>query len=239
MKPKFWVVMTFLVLLCAGSANASNLNQNLLDGSLIPKFVDPLPVGVPDGTPGGITVLNATSVPLLGLSPTPNYNIHIREFQAQILPSGFMGPSWVWGYLTDQDQAAGGVRPSYLGPVVVAQRGVPAHPTYLNELPYPWYGACADQPARGHDARLGQPFGHRLYARQRRAPPGVHEFAVHRPMALRRPHPWRGGGAGIRRRPRCLDIADRKRGTAGHRLSGQYVHLSQRAGGGDDLVSSP
>ena len=137
MKPKSWVVMTFLVLLCAGSANASNLNQNLLDGSLIPKFVDPLPVGVPDGTPGGITVVNATSGPLLNLSPTPNYNIHIREFQAQILPSGFMGPSWVWGYLTDQDQAAGGVRPSYLGPVVVAQRGVPAHPTYFNELPYP------------------------------------------------------------------------------------------------------
>ena len=27
------------------------------------------------------------------------------------------------------------MRPSYLGPVVVAQRGTPAHPTYLNELP--------------------------------------------------------------------------------------------------------
>ena len=29
------------------------------------------------------------------------------------------------------------VRPSYLGPVVVAERGVPAYPTYINELPDP------------------------------------------------------------------------------------------------------
>ena len=125
-------------LLCfgVGSAMAANQNQMLLPGNLIPKFVDPLPEA------GAISVVNATSGPLAGLPSTPSYNLTMREFQAQILPSsGVPGsipantPSWTWGYLTDTDIAAGGVRPSYLGPVVVAERGVPAHPTYKNELP--------------------------------------------------------------------------------------------------------
>ena len=136
MKIKISLVLAVAFLLfTVGSAGATNLDQNLLDGSLIPMFVDPLPVA------GDITVVDATS------GGTPNYNIHIREFQSQILPStGVPGhlpantASWVWGYLTDSDLAAQPeVRPSFLGPVVLAQRGVPAHPTYLNELPFPWY----------------------------------------------------------------------------------------------------
>ena len=75
MKPKMLLIVTGLVLLLAGGAWASNLTQDLLDGTLIPKFVDPLPVA------GDITVVDATS------AGTPNYNIHIREFQSQILPS--------------------------------------------------------------------------------------------------------------------------------------------------------
>lgn len=151
MKKRIALFAIGAILLIAGGAVASNLDQVLLDGTLIPKFVDPLPLGVPDGSPGGITVVNATPGSLLGLDPSPDYNIHVREFQAQILPStgvpadpgsGFVGlpadtASWVWGYLTDADLTLGGVRPSFLGPVVVAKRGTPAHPTYLNELPYP------------------------------------------------------------------------------------------------------
>jgi len=65
--------------------------QVLFPGLLIPKFVDPLPVA------GQISVVNATSLALPGVqayvpadpvTPTPAYaayNIHIREFQAQIL----------------------------------------------------------------------------------------------------------------------------------------------------------
>ena len=87
MKTTASIIIAGLVLLFAGGAGAANSDQLLLDGTLIPKFVDPLPEGVPDGTPGGITVVNATASPLLGLPSTPNYNIHIMEFQSQILPS--------------------------------------------------------------------------------------------------------------------------------------------------------
>jgi FtsP/CotA-like multicopper oxidase with cupredoxin domain len=121
------MVAALSLLLTVGIASAQILpapqTQVLLPGGTIPKFVEPLPVA------GDISVVDATS------GGTPAYNIHIREFQSQILPASFCGPSWVWGYLTDADVAAGGVRPSYLGPAVVAERGVPAYPTYTNELP--------------------------------------------------------------------------------------------------------
>ncbi|MBI5582592.1 MAG: multicopper oxidase domain-containing protein [Deltaproteobacteria bacterium] len=124
-----------ILLVAVGIAGAQ---QTLLPGALIPKFVDPLPVA------GDISVVNA------GPTGTPAFNIHMKEFQAQILPiagipanpaAGFAGlpantPSWVWGYLTDANIAAGGVRPSYLGPVVVAERGTQTTPTYINALPY-------------------------------------------------------------------------------------------------------
>ncbi len=133
MKTRMTFLMLGAFLLFAGMAGAQ---QVLLPGALIPKFVDPLPEA------GSITVVDATA------AGTPAYNLHMREFQAQILPSTGVPlaatpipantPSWVWGYLTDGDIAAGGVRPSYLGPVVIAERGVPASPTYTNELPvYP------------------------------------------------------------------------------------------------------
>jgi len=120
---------------------AANQDQVLLPGNLIPKFVDPLPEA------GGISVVDATSAgPLYDATTLSSaYNLTMREFQAQILPTTGVPaavppippntPSWTWGYLTDADIAAGGVRPSYLGPVVVAERGVIAKPTYKNELP--------------------------------------------------------------------------------------------------------
>ena len=158
MKMKIAIMSSvFLFLLAVGNAGAA---QVLLPGQLIPKFVDPLPVA------GDISVVDATStgpfynadyVPPPTITPVVSggspYNIHLREFKAQILPSrgvpasgrfAGLGPntaSWVWGYLTDDDIPHSGgipVRKSYLGPVVVAERGVPAYPTYTNELPqYP------------------------------------------------------------------------------------------------------
>ncbi len=130
-----WGLVVLLLGVGMVSAQAA---QVLLPGTLIPKFVDPLPVA------GDISVVDATA----SATGTPAYTLHLREFQSQILPSTGVPlavppipantPSWVWGYLTDADVAAGGVRPSFLGPVVVAQRGYPATPTYLNELPvYP------------------------------------------------------------------------------------------------------
>ena len=126
--------MAFLLLFVGSAGAFGTYVQTLLPGTSIPKFVDPLPVA------GDISVVDAT------FTGTPAYSIHLREFQAQILPSTGVPlavppipantPSWVWGYLTDDDVAAQpAIRPSYLGPVVVAERGVPASPTYLNELP--------------------------------------------------------------------------------------------------------
>lgn len=130
------ITAALLLLLVAGIAGAQILpapqTQILKPGATIPKFVEQLPVA------GQISVIDArvaNAVDPVTLVPYNGYNIHAREFQAQILPAGICGPSWVWGYLTDADVAAGGVRPSYLGPAVIAQRGVQTRPTYTNELP--------------------------------------------------------------------------------------------------------
>jgi len=132
MKTRMTIIMLGVFLLFAGIAGAQQL---LLDGSLIPKFVDPLPVATTPTVPG-ITVVDATLAGLNGAT----FPITADEFQAQILPASFKGPSWVWGYLTDADIASlpttAPWRPSYLGPLVVAERGVPAHPEYINDLPY-------------------------------------------------------------------------------------------------------
>ena len=142
MKTKFTLLMGAVFLLLSvgiAAAQAPALTaQTLLPGALIPKFVDPLPVGSAPGG-AGISVVDAAAI--------PDYVITMSEFQAQILPStgvpatkGFAGlpantASWVWGYLTTGDSGAV-VRPSYLGPVVVAQRGIQTTPTYINALPF-------------------------------------------------------------------------------------------------------
>jgi len=139
-----------------GVATAAQLplpgtGQVLLPGALIPKFVDPLPeagaISVIDATvPNGTAIIGtdpATGLPIT--VPNNSYNIHIREVDAQILPSTGVPlaglpantTSKTWSYLTDADliPTAPVVRPSYLGPVVIAKRGLQTNPTYLNELP--------------------------------------------------------------------------------------------------------
>ncbi|MHB8110969.1 MAG: multicopper oxidase domain-containing protein [Syntrophorhabdaceae bacterium] len=140
MKKIFVITVTGVLFLLGiiGGANAQGVTpQTLLPGALIPKFVDRLPVA------GDVSVV----IPPAG----GGYNITMYEFQSQILPStgvpGAVPPipantaSWVWGYLTDADVAAQAVvpapiRPSYLGPVVLAQRNSATNPTYINALPY-------------------------------------------------------------------------------------------------------
>jgi hypothetical protein len=114
--------------------------QTLLPGALIPKFAHELPVA------GQISVVNATGTDWVApLPPIPSdtgFFITMSEFQAQILPTTFInpatnlpyGPSWVWGYLTTVTIRL--VRPSYLGPVVVAKRNVETTPTFINALPF-------------------------------------------------------------------------------------------------------
>ena len=120
-----------VLFLTVGIAGAQ---QVLLPGAMIPKFVEPLPVA------GNITVVDATSAGMNGAT----FPVVAEEFQSQILPTnmpvgtctnaGGTTSSWVWGYLTTGDDPTV-VRPSYLGPAVIAERGVPAYPEYINNLP--------------------------------------------------------------------------------------------------------
>ena len=85
--------------------------QIRLAGSAIPKFVDPLP---------GLDTIVAGEGQI---------ELRMREFQAQILPKG-MEKTWVWGYLPEDRSD----RDSYLGPVIVATRGVPTEMKFVNNL---------------------------------------------------------------------------------------------------------
>ena len=154
---KILMAATAVFLLSAGIA-AAQQTQNLLPGATIPQFVEPLPLlefefinatsvvlpGVLDGLPplgspdGGIA--NG------GVTPSTPFPVNAEEFQAQILPAAINWPagappgcadttaSWTWGY-TSAPPTAGVIRPTYLGPVVIAERGVEATPVYGNNLP--------------------------------------------------------------------------------------------------------
>ncbi len=92
---------------------------NLLPGSAIAQFVDPLP---------DLEVIVDTGAPI---------ELHSSEFQAQVLPSTFVpqgattySGTWVWGYL--QPGQTG--RATSLGPVIVATRGQPTEIRWVNDL---------------------------------------------------------------------------------------------------------
>jgi spore coat protein A, manganese oxidase len=99
-----------------------------LPGSAIPQFVQPLP---------RLDLQKSTIQTVVLAQPV---TIRMCEFQSNILPPGTIAPgaanpSWVWGYV------AGGACPdpatprdTYIGPVMVAQRGLPAEVTYVNDL---------------------------------------------------------------------------------------------------------
>lgn len=106
-----------VLLLAASAAFAVQLP---LKGTAIPQFVDPLPaLQVIDGT-----------VP---------HTLTMCEFQASVMPTGFLGATvpytgtWVWGYVAD-GACPTTPQPTYLGPIVVATRGVPTQVTFVNNL---------------------------------------------------------------------------------------------------------
>jgi FtsP/CotA-like multicopper oxidase with cupredoxin domain len=115
----FLTIMVALAVLTMHSIQANGDGQVPLSPSEIPQFVDPLPgLAIADGT-GPITLT-------------------MCEFRANVLPTGTFAPgvapeTWVWGYIV------GTVCPSttqatYLGPVIVAQRGLPTRMTFINNL---------------------------------------------------------------------------------------------------------
>jgi FtsP/CotA-like multicopper oxidase with cupredoxin domain len=88
-----------------------------LPGSLIPKFVDPLPA---------VHLTGATDVAL-----------SMEETRAPVMPSSFVPATgtyhgtWIWRYR----DLAGHPETTYIGPVVLATRGVPTRMRYRNNLP--------------------------------------------------------------------------------------------------------
>jgi FtsP/CotA-like multicopper oxidase with cupredoxin domain len=98
-----------------------------LAGNKIPQFVDPLP---------DLDVL---------VAGTGQIELQMKEFQSKVLPNvfyaGLPAPAagapdyrngtYVWGYLVPGQNT----RDSYLGPVIVAIRGIPTEVKYVNNLP--------------------------------------------------------------------------------------------------------
>ena len=142
--------MTSAALLLLGSGVAGAVQTQLLP-TMIPQFVEPLPLF-------NFEFVDATSG---GLNSAP-FPVNAEEFQAQILPTLANWPtapatcmvndpdpfggianagatpgtaSWTYGYLSGIANTSGLVRPTYLGPVVIAERGVAVNPTYGNNIP--------------------------------------------------------------------------------------------------------
>jgi len=114
-------VSTFVLMaLAAVSAVMAQVSQQVpLPGSAVPQFVDPLP---------GLPVVDGTQ----------SLKLTMCEFKSSVLPTGTFAPgvapeTWTWGYVVG-DTCPTTTRSSYLGPVIVAQRGVPTEITFVNNL---------------------------------------------------------------------------------------------------------
>lgn len=110
----------FLVLVAAGWHSGALAQQVPLLGSTIPKYVDPLP---------DLDLISGTSL----------YTLSACEFKANVLPSPFVPATgsytgtWVWG-CEQGDACPSTTQPTYIGPVVVANRGSQTTATYRNRL---------------------------------------------------------------------------------------------------------
>lgn len=80
----------------------------------------------PCPTPGG------EAWPVIDLRSTPAPTLYLREFEVAIHPD--LPPTTVWGYRADDGEPASAPS-TYLGPTLVAQRGMPVDVTYRNDLP--------------------------------------------------------------------------------------------------------
>ncbi|MBE0616720.1 MAG: hypothetical protein IH608_02175, partial [Proteobacteria bacterium] len=123
--------------LVAGAAVAQQMPAN---PNLVTKFVNQLPVLKLDPSPlvPGIPVAlgNTVADPLMPKQLRQDVTVNMCEFSNDVLPLGAApGPSHVWGYRLGACPGQDVLQTdSYIGPVVVAQRGVPTRLTYVNQL---------------------------------------------------------------------------------------------------------
>jgi FtsP/CotA-like multicopper oxidase with cupredoxin domain len=123
MKHNLYVllVMAALVVLPATGVLADGDEQIALPPTAIPQFVDPLP---------GLAIADGTQPITLTMC----------EFKANVLSTGTFAPgvmpeTWVWGYIVGTECPTT-TQGTYLGPVIIAQRGVPTRLTAINNLGY-------------------------------------------------------------------------------------------------------
>jgi spore coat protein A len=130
------VAVLFLLFVSAAGAQSP---QRPLDGAMIPQFAQPLATL-------SVGPQNGKLMTVIGSQPL---TIRMCEFRANVLPSGAVAGyqgTWVWGYLADPagnsscSQLVGlyggssGVLDTYIGPVIVNERGKPTQVTYINDL---------------------------------------------------------------------------------------------------------
>jgi len=110
-----------------------------LAGKAIPQFVQPLPVL--SVQPGGAMTTTVGNRSL---------TLRMCEFKASVLPAGAVAGyagTWVWGYLLDNagtstcaqlitqySNPSTGLVDTYIGPVIVNDRGRPTDVTFVNDL---------------------------------------------------------------------------------------------------------
>ena len=130
---------TVALVLLGTSLQAARSPQIPLSSEAIPQFAQPLPTLA-------IAPQNGTMTTILGSRPV---TLRMCEFRAGILPPGAVdgyAGTWVWGYLVDPTgdtncpqlieryAKSNGIIDTYIGPVVVNERGVPTAMTYINDL---------------------------------------------------------------------------------------------------------
>ncbi len=119
MKRLLIATLALAALAIVPAAQAQTTQQVPIEGSSIPQFVDPLP---------GLVVVDGTQPITLTMC----------EFKANVLPTGTFEPgvapeTWVWGYIVGTE-CPSTTRSTYLGPVIIAQRGIPTEATFINNL---------------------------------------------------------------------------------------------------------
>ena len=131
-KGRTTIKTIFMIMALFALIVSSAFSQQIpLPGSAIPQFVDPLP-----------NLLDADHLIVAGAA---QIELQMRETKTMVMPSTFIPATgtytgtYVWSYLM-ADSATGLLKPgqttrtSYLGPVIVATRGIPTEIKFVNNL---------------------------------------------------------------------------------------------------------
>lgn len=125
----FGIILALIILFSlAGITGVSAQTAQIpLPGRAIPQFIDPLPLLTVAGGPIETIIDDGSQIELT-----------MKQFKAQVMPSAFVPATgtytgtWVWGYRNNAPSDPAG---TYIGPVIVAERGSPTEIKFINNLP--------------------------------------------------------------------------------------------------------